>query len=376
MTDDDAPHRKPRAIRLDNVREPEAPAAESKDAGKTRAPRAIRDLPTLEPVPDEAANGLDALTPPPPPPPRGGFSWGVLFLSALGGLVSLAAGLAIDRLIRDLFERNTWLGWAGAVLAALVVLAALGFALREAFGLMRMRSIARLREEAAEAHRVDNAGKARAVVGELVSLYAARAETAHGRRELARHAAEVIDGADLIALAERDLLAPLDERATAMVMNSSKRVSIVTAVSPRALVDMAFVLMENLRLIRRIAELYGGRPGTLGFWRLARNVVAHLATTGAIAIGDGVVQQLVGHGLAAKLSARLGEGVVNGLLTARIGIAAIDVCRPMPFIVRKRPGIPDFLSELLRLDGLQKKAGSEILPDDPDRDPVSGRRIR
>ncbi|MCA0344577.1 MAG: DUF697 domain-containing protein, partial [Proteobacteria bacterium] len=47
-----------------------------------------------------------------------------------------------------------------------------------------------------------------------------------------------------------------------------------------------------------------------------------------------------------KLSARLGEGVINGLMTARIGIAAMDLCRPMPFRALKRPGIGDFIGDL------------------------------
>ena len=122
--------------------------------------------------------------------------------------------------------------------------------------------------------------------------------------------------------------------------------SLVTAVSPRALVDVAYVVFEAGRLIRRLAELYGGRPGTLGFFRLARDVLAHLAVTGSIAVGDSFVQQIVGHGLAARLSAKLGEGVVNGMMTARIGIAAMETARPLPFSAVKRPGMSDFLSAL------------------------------
>jgi hypothetical protein len=69
-------------------------------------------------------------------------------------------------------------------------------------------------------------------------------------------------------------------------------------------------------------------PGFVGMARLGRAVLAHLAVTGTIAMGETLIQQIVGHGLAARLSARLGEGVVNGMMTARIGIAAMDVCRP------------------------------------------------
>jgi putative membrane protein len=95
-----------------------------------------------------------------------------------------------------------------------------------------------------------------------------------------------------------------------------------------------------------MAELYGGRPGKIGMLRLMRDVIAHLAVTGSIAMGDSLVQQVLGHGLASKLSARLGEGVINGLMTARIGIAAMDLCRPMPFRALKRPGIGDFIGDL------------------------------
>jgi putative membrane protein len=155
----------------------------------------------------------------------------------------------------------------------------------------------------------------------------------------------------LVRLAETGLLAPLDQMAQKMVLDSAKRVSVVTAVSPRALVDVGYVIYESSRLIRRLAELYGGRPGTLGLFRLARRVVAHLAVTGSIAVGDSLIQQLVGHGLAAKLSARLGEGVINGLMTARVGIAAMDIVRPLPFVAVRRPGIGDFMSELTRIGG-------------------------
>ena len=81
-------------------------------------------------------------------------------------------------------------------------------------------------------------------------------------------------------------------------------------------------------------------------FRLFRDVIAHLAVTGSIAVGDGIVQQLLGHGIASKVSARLGEGVINGLMTARIGIAAMDLLRPLPFKALKRPGVSDFIGDL------------------------------
>ena len=88
-------------------------------------------------------------------------------------------------------------------------------------------------------------------------------------------------------------------------------------------------------------------------------MLAHLAVTGSIAVGDSFVQQIVGHGLAARLSAKLGEGVVNGMMTARIGIAALDTVRPLPFTALKRPGLADFLAALTTFRG--PEAGPEDL---------------
>ncbi|MEP2454573.1 TIGR01620 family protein [Roseibium sp.] len=280
--------------------------------------------------------------------PSKSFSFGKWIAIGLGGLVSLSVGLAIDNLIRDLFARTDWLGWTATGLAAVAVLGLLGLALREFLGILRVGKIDHLRDALTDAAEADDAKAAQAGLKDLIALYEGRPETARGRRALAGHMREVFDGRDLVILAERDLLAPLDLEARRIVMNSAKRVSVVTAVSPRALVDLLAVLFENIRTIRRLSALYGGRPGTLGFFRLTRQVVTHLALTGGMAAGDSLTSQVLGHGLAARLSARLGEGVINGLLTARIGIAAIAVCRPAPFVATKGPSVTDFMGELVQ----------------------------
>jgi len=96
-------------------------------------------------------------------------------------------------------------------------------------------------------------------------------------------------------------------------------------------------LFVNLRMVRRIAEIYGGRAGMLGSWRLLKAVATHLVATGAVAVSDDLIGPLIGGGALSKLSRRFGEGMVNGVLTARVGAAAIEVCRPAPYIKRDRP---------------------------------------
>jgi len=301
-------------------------------------------------VPDELDPFLGAPAtedlPLPPAPGRRGLPLLKIFLAALGTILSVAFGLWLDGLIRNLFTRADWLGYAAIGVTTLGVLALLGMAGREWLGMRRLSAVQALKHEAEEAARNRKPAPARAVVDKLVKLAENVPETAAGRAALARTAGEIIDAEGLLGLAEIELLGPTDRKVRQLILNASKRVSVVTAVSPRALVDLGYVLFEASRLVRAIAEAYGTQPGRLGMIRLFRDVVAHLAVTGSIAVGDSLVQQLLGHGLASKVSARLGEGVVNGLMTARIGIAAMDLLRPLPFKALRRPGIGDFLGDL------------------------------
>ena len=324
--------RRPGAYRLDD------PAVEA---------FAPAEMEVLEPEQADAHQAVATLA----NPRRRGIRWGAVALSAGGALASLAVGVAFDSLVRDLFARADWLGWVGLALIAAFLAAILAMVGRELAGLFRLKRLARLRLQGDAAAAGNERDAALEVLRGLVALYADRPDTAMGRRRVASHLDEIIDGRDLLGLAEQDLIAPLDARARLLTSAAARRVSVVTAVSPRAFVDVAFVLWESVRLIRRIAAVYGGRPGMLGLVRLLKAVVSHLAVTGSIAVGDTIIQQVVGHGLAARLSSKLGEGVVNGLMTARIGLSAMDVCRPLPFLREERPRLKDLASGLVARPG-------------------------
>ncbi|MFO1148462.1 MAG: TIGR01620 family protein [Alsobacter sp.] len=278
------------------------------------------------------------------------FGWGGLLISAVGGLVTLWLVTSLEQFIADLLSRNPVLGYVALALAGLAVLALLVLAGREIAAILRGKAIAALKARAEDVLTSDDPKAGRAVLSELVSIYAARPETARPRARLRETETDIIDGADLVRLAERELMAPLDREARIAVARAAKRVSVVTAISPRALVDVLFVAGQALRLVRTISAVYGGRPGFFGFMRLLRAVSGHLVITGGMAMGDSLVQQVLGAGLAARLSARLGEGVFNGLLTARIGLSAIAVCRPLPFAALPAPGVKDVAGFLFEGD--------------------------
>jgi putative membrane protein len=338
-------HRRPAAFRLDDPN-----VVVTAEAGRA-AHGTVRVMVEPEPSLPVVAE--------PDPVPRRGFAWSMLFWSALGGLTVLGIGMGVTRLIEDLFGLNEALGWLGTTLAAIAGLAFVAIVLREAWGLWRLAGIEKLRQRGAETLASDDRTAGRAVVRDVLALSRHMPRLARARARLEGHLEDIIDGADLVRLAERELMEPLDRDARRIVSDAAKRVSVVTAVSPRAVVDMLFVLATALTVVRRLSYLYGARPGTLGLIRLMREVVAHLVLTGGMAAGDSLIQQVLGHGIAAKVSVRLGEGVLNGLLTARLGLAAIEVTRPLQFAALPPPTLTDVAGNLIR----RGKAEAEIAPE-------------
>jgi putative membrane protein len=268
-------------------------------------------------------------------------------MSALFGLFVLWAGLSASSLIDQLFARSVYLGWLGLALAGLAGLAALAIIIREIWGLLRLNRIEHVQADAAHALNHDDNDAAKRVLSALKSVYHGRHDAAWGLKTLAEHETAVMDAKDRIRLADRDLVSSFDGEAHRIIARRSRRVTMLTAVTPAAALDILFVAAQNLRMLREIATLYGGRPSTLSTFRLARMVIGHLAVTGGLALSDSVIQHVIGKGLIGRLSARFGEGAVNGILTARIGLAAVDVCRPLPQDAEAKETLTSLVRELV-----------------------------
>jgi len=269
------------------------------------------------------------------------------FWSLLVSLVGFALSVAAWDFVTGMIARNPYLGSIAVGLTGLFIAVLLGLAGRELMGFARLRRLDRVHQGAQIALATENLAAARQVTEQLLALYAARADTEWARANFVERRADVFDADGLLGLAEAELIVPLDAQAVKEIEAASRQVATVTAIVPLALADVFVALTANLRMIRRISEVYGGRSGTLGNWRLTRTVFAHLVATGAVAVGDDLIGSLAGGGVVAKISRRFGEGVINGALTARVGVAAMEVCRPMPFIAAKRPSVTGLVKRAL-----------------------------
>lgn len=277
------------------------------------------------------------------------------FWRLLGAVVLFLVSVAAWEFVTGLIARNEILGWIAIALLGLFAAVCLAIVVRETAALARLRRVERLHDEAARVIDANDLEGARKLTRHLTDFYAGREDTRWGRERLAEGADDAFDADTLLTLAEDVLLVSLDARATREVEAAARQVATVTALVPLAFADVLAALTANLRMIRRIAEVYGGRSGTLGAWRLTRAVITHLVATGAVAVGDDLIGSVGGGHILGKLSRRFGEGMVNGALTARVGIAAMEVCRPLPFGTARRPRVTGVIRRALT--GLFDRAG-------------------
>lgn len=305
------------------------------------------------------ADANPALAPPPPddPPtgaamvrmaelaarPRRGGGW---LWPTFGALLSLVVSVAAYDYLTSLIDRFPVIGAAALLLTGLLALLLLGQILREILAFRRLARIDRFRAEALAATSTADTAAANRLSESLESFYAGRPELQWSRETLAAERAGLLDADAIVQAAERQL-APLDAAARREIEAAARTVAAATALVPIALVDVMAAASQNIRMIRRIAEVYGAHAGLFGSLRLLREVATHLLATGAVAVGDDMIGSMAGGHVFARLSRRFGEGVVNGALTARVGIAAMEVCRPLPFAALPRPKVSNLVGRAL-----------------------------
>lgn len=298
----------------------------------------------VAPVPETRPQAMQVLAKVAAKPPSRLARW---FWSLLGALLAFMLSVAVWDFVMGMLARNPVLGGIASALAGLFVLVLLILAIREWRGFARLKRLDYLQKSAKIAQNSADLEGAKQVTDQVLALYDGREDVEWGRRNFSECKGDIFDADGLLGLAETEILRLLDSAAIKEIESAARSVAVTTAIVPLALADVAVALTANLRMIRRIAEIYGGRSGWLGNWRLTRTVLTHLVATGAVAVGDDLIHSVAGGGVLSKISRRFGEGVINGALTARVGVAALEVCRPLPFVVAVRPSVTKVVQRAL-----------------------------
>jgi putative membrane protein len=122
----------------------------------------------------------------------------------------------------------------------------------------------------------------------------------------------------------------------------------VVAASPWASLDMVLSLWRSIKMIDDIAQIYGIRPSLTNRYKLLKLVFHQLAFVGSSEIViDQVVHELGSSVLTSMASTRLAQGLGAGIYTAKIGIAAMEVSRPIAFLNSDQPKVKSVIRPML-----------------------------
>ena len=289
-----------------------------------------------------------------------GLRIGSLLFTAAAAAVALSLALWFWRLVSVGLERDDALGWIMRTLVAAVALAVIILLVREIAGYLRLRRLGALKAEVDRALAKKDIKAERRIVSRLVTLYGDRDELKWSIARMREHQSDVLDPGARLMLLDRTVMNEIDASARQTITRSSKRMATVTALSPLTMLAFAFMIFEVLWLLRRLATLYGGRPGVGGSLRLARTVIGNLIAAGGVALTDDLLGQFIGQDLLRRLSRRLGEAAFNAAIVARIGVAALDTVRPLPFLAGEPVRVRDIVGEVVR--GLRGSSTPDTQP--------------
>lgn len=142
------------------------------------------------------------------------------------------------------------------------------------------------------------------------------------------------------------VLSAADKQARQIIWRASTDTSLAVAISPFAFADMLLVIWRSSRMLRELAALYGAPVGQLRSLAMLKRALAALLWAGSSELALDMAGDLLSSELTAKLSARAGQGIVAGLLVARLGNLAQQQLRPLPLSNTQKLNVSDLSKAL------------------------------
>jgi len=244
------------------------------------------------------------------------------------------------------WHRADWFALGGTLSLLLVMVAGVGSLIGEWRKLWRLRHRAQQRDQAAELLNSHGTDAGREFCEQLAASSGLDSSHPAYRRWLSVLEDQHNDQ-EVIKLYAAMVMPQADKQARQKISRYAAESTLMIAVSPLALVDMLFIGWRNIRMINQIARIYGIELGYFSRIRLFRGVLFNIAFAGVTELVREVGFDWMSQDLMARLSGRAAQGIGAGLLTARLGLKAMELCRPIPWQPGEKPRLGDFRSELI-----------------------------
>lgn len=158
---------------------------------------------------------------------------------------------------------------------------------------------------------------------------------------------EAYNAKEVMYLFSQNVLAPVDTKIKQLISKNAVENAVIVALSPLAMIDVLMMAWRNIALVNKITRAYGMELGYISRLKLFRLVLTNMVFAGATEIATDLGSEFFAQNLTAKLSMRAAQGIGVGLLTARLGIKAMEFCRPVVFSADERPTLSLVRQELL-----------------------------
>ena len=264
----------------------------------------------------------------------------------VAGLVTAFVGwLGVDAYlwIAGAFERSAALGWVATAAVAAGVGGATLVIARELRSFLALRNVEAVQQRIAAQSDVmrpaDMQASIRAVLAAIPKDRTSEAAIEAFQRKAQRHHTP----AQQLELVSQTVLASFDRRAEAIVRRAATRAFAINAISPTALTDALFFAATSIRMVREIAACYGHRPTAAATVHLLRRLVVEAGKLGAIDLAAATFSQHIAGAVAERVATSAAESMYAAQRMARLGLATMQLCRPIPFRQQEIPGITSSL---------------------------------
>ena len=213
--------------------------------------------------------------------------------------------------------------------------------------LQNLRSVAVLQQEGHQLLASEDYGKAIPYLNKITHLYTDKPDI---KERLERFYLTFNDShhdREVCSLFSNLVLKEIDQQAYAIITQRSKEAALMVMLSQIALLDSLLMLWRNVRMIRDIATLYGGKPGFLATLSLIKGVFQNIIYAGVSEVAADSVTEIMSSSVLSFMSAQAAQGVGSGVLTARLGLYTMQTCRPLPFLEAEKPRLKEIRWEIM-----------------------------
>ncbi|MBE9561610.1 MAG: TIGR01620 family protein [Proteobacteria bacterium] len=245
------------------------------------------------------------------------------------------------------YENSYILGNIFLCLVMIITGATLTLSWRSYQKINKLQTITKLQQEGEQLIANNSYGNAMRYVNKITQFYDQRPEIKTRLEHFYLTISDSHHDREVCSLFSDFVLKDIDQQAYKVVTKRSQETALWVMISQIAWLDTILTLWRNTRMIRDVAELYGTKPGFFGSFKLVSAVMQSLIYAGVSEMAADSVTEIVGNSVLSIVSAQVAQGLGSGLLTARVGMYAMQACRPLPFTDENKPKVKDIRREII-----------------------------